>query len=433
MKKSLLTISLLATSLFGVAQESSAVNENYPDPLVGSDYVLAEAYNVVGSEINLLSEQLAGKTIRRQIIRDNKLYVLALDAENEPYIYLADLAAGTVTELDKVAVVAANNGRLKISDITFTADGVLVATSLSKNQYNADQIDAGEVRGSVNVYKWSKNETTSIPETCELWFSSEISCKMNRCLVGKTIAYSGTSEEGSLTASGHHATATSSIGLRFAKFDIVGGQFSAESWIGCWETIPNETYFYTDVLGENNDFELMMSPLNKDNFVIDGNRVSPFEWTYETGEGTVVARNELIDVRVNGANHFKYNGKTVTTAPAINEDGKITGLVAYDITNGFDNAVAIDFTGAEISASDYTYASAHGEVNATTAAIDLFLVVDGKVNKFSAAGITVGIEEISTSLDSPVEYYNLQGMKVTYPENGIFIKKQGAKATKIVL
>ncbi len=35
--------------------------------------------------------------------------------------------------------------------------------------------------------------------------------------------------------------------------------------------------------------------------------------------------------------------------------------------------------------------------------------------------------------EAPVEYYNLQGMKVTNPENGIFIKKQGKKVTKVVL
>ena len=35
--------------------------------------------------------------------------------------------------------------------------------------------------------------------------------------------------------------------------------------------------------------------------------------------------------------------------------------------------------------------------------------------------------------NAPVEYYNLQGMKVANPAKGIFIKKQGNKATKVVL
>ena len=46
--------------------------------------------------------------------------------------------------------------------------------------------------------------------------------------------------------------------------------------------------------------------------------------------------------------------------------------------------------------------------------------------------IATGIEEVNAA-NAPVEYYNLQGVKVANPENGIFIKKQGAKATKVIL
>ena len=34
--------------------------------------------------------------------------------------------------------------------------------------------------------------------------------------------------------------------------------------------------------------------------------------------------------------------------------------------------------------------------------------------------------------NAPVEYYNLQGMKVKEPSNGVYIKKQGTKVEKIV-
>ena len=42
------------------------------------------------------------------------------------------------------------------------------------------------------------------------------------------------------------------------------------------------------------------------------------------------------------------------------------------------------------------------------------------------------IEEIEAE-NAPVEYYNLQGVKVENPEKGVFIKKQGKKAIKVVL
>ena len=46
---------------------------------------------------------------------------------------------------------------------------------------------------------------------------------------------------------------------------------------------------------------------------------------------------------------------------------------------------------------------------------------------------TVSIDGIDTDADAPVEYYNLQGVKVENPEKGIFIKRQGSKTTKVVL
>ncbi len=46
-----------------------------------------------------------------------------------------------------------------------------------------------------------------------------------------------------------------------------------------------------------------------------------------------------------------------------------------------------------------------------------------------------GIDDVVTEdeADAPVEYYNLQGMRVENPANGIYIRRQGSKATKVVL
>ena len=57
-----------------------------------------------------------------------------------------------------------------------------------------------------------------------------------------------------------------------------------------------------------------------------------------------------------------------------------------------------------------------------------------RLAKYTLAAEVTGINNVITDADenAPVEYYNLQGVKVEKPENGIFIKKQGAKATKII-
>lgn len=44
-----------------------------------------------------------------------------------------------------------------------------------------------------------------------------------------------------------------------------------------------------------------------------------------------------------------------------------------------------------------------------------------------------GVDEIATDNNASVEYYNLQGMKVENPASGIFIRRQGATVTKVVV
>ena len=58
---------------------------------------------------------------------------------------------------------------------------------------------------------------------------------------------------------------------------------------------------------------------------------------------------------------------------------------------------------------------------------------DIATNKWSVASdVVTAIEEVGVDAGEAV-YYNLQGVKVANPENGIFIKKQGNKTTKVVL
>lgn len=44
---------------------------------------------------------------------------------------------------------------------------------------------------------------------------------------------------------------------------------------------------------------------------------------------------------------------------------------------------------------------------------------------------TTGIEGITVNNRVPVEYFNLQGVRVANPENGVFIRRQGSKVSKV--
>ncbi|MCM1071479.1 MAG: hypothetical protein NC210_06365 [[Clostridium] fimetarium] len=44
-----------------------------------------------------------------------------------------------------------------------------------------------------------------------------------------------------------------------------------------------------------------------------------------------------------------------------------------------------------------------------------------------------GVESVAVDANAPVEYFNLQGIRVAEPANGIFIRRQGDKTTKVAL
>ncbi len=46
---------------------------------------------------------------------------------------------------------------------------------------------------------------------------------------------------------------------------------------------------------------------------------------------------------------------------------------------------------------------------------------------------TVGIDNVAIDENAPVEYYNLQGVKVANPANGIYVVRQGNKVSKVLV
>lgn len=55
----------------------------------------------------------------------------------------------------------------------------------------------------------------------------------------------------------------------------------------------------------------------------------------------------------------------------------------------------------------------------------------GELTLTQDAGIESGVEVMVVETEAPVEYFNMQGMRVENPENGVFIRRQGNKATKV--
>ncbi|MDO4320843.1 MAG: hypothetical protein Q4C34_09750 [Bacteroidales bacterium] len=74
------------------------------------------------------------------------------------------------------------------------------------------------------------------------------------------------------------------------------------------------------------------------------------------------------------------------------------------------------------------YGSGYLSINEGT----LKLTVDGDNSKLQIGrAVVTGIESVVADSDTAVEYYNLQGVRVTNPANGIYICRRGNTATKV--
>lgn len=95
-----------------------------------------------------------------------------------------------------------------------------------------------------------------------------------------------------------------------------------------------------------------------------------------------------------------------------------TGSTPYDPTC-FDNATT------PYHGDDSSSAEKNDE--------DCFTYKHARIGKLSTSG---GVENVNAAVaesDAPVEYYNLQGVRVDNPQPGIYIRRQGSKVSKVLL
>ena len=370
-----------------VAEESYV---NYPDEIAGnSSFSLQSSYamNNIG-EFNGLSSSLSGKTIRRQIVRNGVAYVLALDSSNEPYIYSLNTADGTSGQISTSGTSVGENRSLKISDITFTADNVLVACSYGKNQFADVNVASGEVRGTMNVYKWAKGSNGIPTGSPSIWFTSQHSGNYFQAYGSRTIAYNGNSKNGALMTT--FQTIGTSQSMRFSEMSILAGNFSgATKFMN--ETISTDSNWTVGKLGD--DYSLIVSPLADNKYIVDGSSTTPTEWqtaaqNVDCPKVSSISTGHMA-AATNGASCFKYAGHSLMVVP-IYANGQASGVKLLDITNGLGSATEIA-TGTTVSPRAATFVSAAGRPvytkdasgNITAADIELYLVCDGKVTVFS--------------------------------------------------
>lgn len=389
----------------------AVVYENYPDLVnnpafqLGSEYNFTQTY-VDEAQVKDEADVLAGKTVRRTILRDNLIYTLAVDENRTPYIYVFDAdtkaLVKTLNTTDNVVVEDGNvyNEQVKsmtdeadyndwmtyaqdlypISDIGFTADGVLVACNKSIIQFQTEEY--GEM-GTFRIYKWDNLEEGTAPT---IWYESkglDASAALYAGYTGETMAVSGSSDDCNIFVPSKSGW---SNGIRIINYNVADGS---------WANMRNQPNSL-DEWGE--DFQFTISPRGKSNIIVDSKAIAPIEYEFNSTPVQPMIElgkmsEELCNVESRSANYFKYSGRDVMVAPTI-EEGKSVGVAMFDITDGLDKAQMITTANTNIDAAEAAAVSAMGRAVVTTddyevvtdAQIELYVSRDGKISKFTTAG-----------------------------------------------
>ena len=288
--------------------------------------VVAEPVEIVG-------------VVKRTLFNGYDVVVLTHEEDGTAHIY--NIVEGDVLEVSQEGVVAVDpenaGDMLAISDIALTEDGKLIAINKIVCQAGDAQVDEGYKRGETRVYIW--NDLAGAPS---VWFTSKMSSNWYRSVQGHTMAYKGTSTNGTLVTTGVTATG---VKFRYSVYNVIDGVYT--------DPAVNDSEYYhftkgdaqtTDLLGAN--YELNVSPLAENTWVLDGNLVDPFEitdpLTYNTQVTAGATVNEELGKKYNGASYITVNGTVYMVAPFATPAGALVGVEILDITNGLGTAQYVD-------------------------------------------------------------------------------------------
>ena len=426
------TISYPTVDLESTAYEPPAVEYvNYPDEYNTGAVLARDEYNLKTDYVDQAIEELAGKTVRRMIVRGKLLYILALDAENAPTLVVYNnrtkaVVANVSTEgMGDVASMM----QLACSDIQVTADGILLACNKTKTYYSKAQMDEDGVseRGTFKVYKWANDENGLPTGAPEEWLTSQHTGNWYRSYAGDTFAYSGTSEDGKVVFSCE--TTGASRNVRTMLMPVVAGNKAGESFHQ--PQTPEAGYFGVTVLGD--DYRFVTSPLSDDNYIVVGSGENAPALEYEFGHFNGDPELAKLPENVMGsviprAGFFKYAGHSFMVAPAV-EEGKSTGVLLADITDGLDKAKTIATVNSALEAADLANISAAGVTmvtrdnldNVKSGWFDLYLLrADGLLTKYTIKEVeqAKARAEFAYDLNAEADATDADQYKVTFKATG---------------
>ena len=315
--------------------------------------------------------------VKRAIQVGETTVVLTHEADGTPHIYrVTDGVAYAISQEGVVACDPDNLGDyLSISDIAVTEDGKLVACNYMLCQYSKDQVDAGYKRGTSRYYIW--DDLAGDPKS---WFTSQANGNYFRANVGQTMAVKGTSTNAKVLVSCFTNAATGGARHIIHTVTKSGSNYS---------TSPIRNNGITNMENPSvgaSTYEFIASPSAEHNWVVDGDKVAPFEIVTTKTDNTDLSFGTKMDASILGT---KYNGASVLTirgmhlmvAPYADVDGKVAGVKVLDITKGLDAVelkATVDLTTPVAATAAATAVKADGNT------LTITLVTDASLHTLTA-------------------------------------------------
>ena len=286
-------------------------------------------------------------TVKRAVQNGQEVIVLTHEADGTAHIYqvVNGVPVAEISQEGVVPVDPENKGSyLAISDIAVTEDGKLVANNYVRNQFAGTTPEAGYLVGTSYYYIW--NDLHGAPS---VWFTSQTTARSSHGDVGVTFALKGTSTNAELLVTAVH---NNNRAVRLAKYNIIDGQYvepnipggqQSSEYYEYFGTHTKEAYYQEAVQGKQ--FQLNVSPLGENNWIMDGELVDPSEFVLPgVGENYAASATLTEDLgkKYNGATYVTVGEKVLMVAPYATPEGKLTGVEILDITGGLDAAQYVD-------------------------------------------------------------------------------------------
>ncbi len=289
---------------------------DYPIPEQGDGATALSHYDFVPTGNIKNPTWLSESSIRRILQRDGKLYVLTTD----PKILVVN--AETQEIIKEINLTGITGGSSILSDIAFSADGVLLACNKTTTINTAAMF---------KVYKWENDD--AVPTVL---FTVQKQDDMINAEVGETFTVGG-------AISNLYVYYTAKSG---ADYRIIGLNYKNETQSITDKYMGGNTNYPVSAWGEHVKFTI--SPSGYDHIIVDSDVMYATEYKFDwsVSDGTALVEKGVfsvdgVPISAYGNAFTRYAGHIFMIAPVCNVDVTEVGIALFDVTKGLNNAIKI--------------------------------------------------------------------------------------------